>query len=375
MSITVREVTDKKGLKEFVDYPYRLYKDHRYFVPALRFDELATLRRDKNPAFEYCEAKYWLAYRDGEVVGRIAGIWNKAYIEKWKNNYLRFGWIDFEDDQEVVNALLAEVEDWAKANGMDAVHGPLGFTDFDKEGMLIEGFDQLGTMATNYNYPYYPLLMESAGYRKDIDWLEYKIKLPAEVPARLEKIAAVVKKRLGLQVVQAKKRKDILRYAKELFALTNSAYSQLYGVVPLTEKQIAFYTRQYFSFIQLDLVPLVVDRDGRLVAFGLALPSLSIALQKAKGSLLPVGFYHVLRALKKNRLGDLYLIAVNDALQGKGVNALVMCAMTRSFINSGFEYAESNPELESNKQVQAMWQHYDVEQHKRRRCYIKRLSR
>jgi len=373
MSITVREVTDKKGLKEFVDFPYRLYKGHRYFVPALRFDELATLRRDKNPAFEYCKAKYWLAYRRGEVVGRIAGILNTAYIEKWKNNYLRFGWIDFEDDQEVVNALLAEVEDWAKANGMNAVHGPLGFTDFDREGMLIEGFDQLGTMATHYNYPYYPLLMEGAGYRKDIDWLEYKIKLPAEVPARLEKIAAVVQKRLGLQVVQAKKRKDALRYAKELFELTNSAYSQLYGVVPLTDKQIAFYTRQYFSFIRLDLVPLVVDRDGRLVAFGLALPSLSIALQKAKGSLFPVGFYHVLRALKKNPLGDLYLIAVNDDLQGKGVNALVMCAITRAFINSGVEYAESNPELESNRQVQAMWQYYDAEQHKRRRCYIKRL--
>lgn len=373
MSIIVREVTDKRGLKEFIDFPYRLYKNHPQFVPPLRSDEEATLRRDKNPAFEYCEAKYWLAYRDGKIVGRIAGILNSAYIEKWRNNYLRFGWIDFEEDQEVVNALLAQVENWATERGMEAVHGPLGFTDFDNEGMLVEGFDQLGTLATIYNYPYYPSLLEKAGYRKDIDWLEYKIKLPTEVPAKLEKIAFLVKKRLGLQVVEAKKSKDVLRYAKELFELINSAYADLYGVVPLTERQVAYYTKQYFSFIRVDFVSLITDREGHLVAFGITMPSLSLALQKAKGSLFPFGFYHILMALKKNTLGDMYLIAVRKDLQGRGVNSLVMYELTKTYIKNGIEYAESNPELETNKQVQAMWQHYDAQQHKRRRCYIKQL--
>ncbi len=299
MSIVVKEVTSKKELKAFINLPYRLYKDHPYYVPPLSFDEEGTLRKDKNPAFDYCEAKYFLAYKDGKVVGRVAAILNHAFIEKWKNKYMRFGWIDFEEDIEIPKALLAEVEKWAKEKQLDAIHGPMGFTDLDHEGMLVQGFDQLGTLAAIYNYAYYPKFMEALGFSKDADWVEYKIKIPKTIPEDFEKMASIVKRRLKLTVVQAKKPKEILPYTKELFELINSCYSHLYGVVPLSDKQIAYYTKQYFSFIKTEFVPLILDQNGKLIAFGVTMPSLSKALQKAKGALLPFGLFHLLSALKK----------------------------------------------------------------------------
>ena len=373
MPIVIKEVVNKKQLKDFINFPYRLYKNHPYFVPPLRFDEAATLRKDKNPAFDYCEARYWLAYKNNTIVGRIAGIFNKAYIEKWKNNWLRFGWIDFEKDENIAKALITEVENWAKEKGMTAVHGPMGFTDLDHEGMLVAGFDQLGTLATIYNYPYYPAFLEKLGYTKDVDWVEYKITLPKIVPENLAKIASIVERRFNLQIVQARKAKDILPYAKDIFTLINSAYSDLYGVVPLTEKQIQNYTKQYFSFIRTDFVPLVLNKEGKLIAFGITMPSLSIALQKSGGSLFPFGFYHKLRALKKNNLADLYLVAVDKDYQGKGVNAMLMHELAKTYLKNGILHAESNPELEMNKKVQSFWHHFDAVQHKRRRCYIKQL--
>lgn len=373
MSVSIKEVTDKKLLRAFIEFPDRLYKGNPYFVPALRFDEEATLRKDKNPAFDYCESRYWLACKDGRVVGRIAGILNKAYIEKWKNPYMRFGWIDFEEDPEIVNALLSQVENWAKEKGMTAVHGPLGFTDLDHEGMLVEGFNQLGTMATIYNHPYYPVLLEKFGYVKDADWVQYKIKMPHVMPEKLVKMASIVQRRLNLSVVPLRSSKDILPYADDIFDLINAAYSDLYAVVPLTEKQVKYYTKQYFSFIRPEFVSLVVDKEGKLVAFGITMPSLSVALQKAKGSLFPFGFIHILKAMRRNPLGDLYLVAVRKDLQGKGVNAMFMHELTRTFIKNNIEYAEANPELENNLPVQSLWKHYDAVQHKRRRCYIKQL--
>jgi GNAT superfamily N-acetyltransferase len=373
MSITIKEVTTNKELNAFIDLPYRLYKNHAYFVPPLKFDEKATLRKDKNPAFDYCEARYWLAYKDNKVVGRIAGILNKSYIEKWGNKYMRFGWIEFEEDETIAKALINEVENWAKEKGMTAVHGPLGFTDLDHEGFLVEGFDQLGTLGALYNHPYYPKFFEKFGYTKDADWVEYKITLPTEVPEKMAKLADVVARRYNLKLVEAKKAKDILPYTKAIFELINEAYSELYGVVPLTDNQIEYYTKQYFSFIRPDFVPLVVDANGKLVAFGITMPSLSKALQKAKGSLLPFGFAHILKAIKKNDLADLYLVAVRKDFQGKGVNVLLMHELCKVYIKNGIKYAESNPELETNKKVQSIWDHFDTVQHKRRRCYIKQL--
>jgi ribosomal protein S18 acetylase RimI-like enzyme len=374
MNIVIEEVKNARQLREFIDFPIRLYRDSPYYVPALRFDEKRTLRKDKNPAFDHCEARYWLAYKQGRVVGRIAGIWNKAYIDKWSHRYMRFGWMDFEEDQAIVRALIGEVEAWARELQMTAVHGPMGFTDLDHEGMLVEGFDLPGTLATIYNHSYYPDLLEKAGYRKDVDWVEYRIKVPENIPAELERVSALVEQRFRLHLVKARRAKDILPYAKEIFDLINTTYAHLYGVVPLTDRQVRYYTQQYFSFIRTDFVPLIIDEKGKLIAFGITMPSLTVALQKAKGSLFPLGFSYVLRALKKNDVADLYLVAVDKAWQGRGVVAMLMREVTKTYIANGIKYAESNPELETNRNIRTLWEHYEVVQHKRRRSFIKFLN-
>lgn len=371
--IEVKEVTDEKLMNAFLDFPYRLYKGNAHYVPPLRFDEKDTLNKDKNPAFDYCESKYWLAFKDGRVVGRIAGILNKAYVEKWKNKYLRFGWIEFEEDAAIAKALMDMVESWAKELGMTAVHGPLGFTDLDHEGMLVQGFDQLGTMAALYNHPYYPEFIEKLGYTKDVDWVEYKVKVPEVVPEKLEKTASLVQRRLGLTIVKAKKAKEILPYAHEIFDLINSAYADLYGVVPLTEKQIQSYIKQYFGFMRTDFISIVLDKEGKLAAFGITMPSLSKALQKCGGKLFPFGFIYILLAMRKNDLSDLLMVAVRKDLQGKGVNALLIHETAKSYIKNGIKYAETNHELEHNTKVQSIWDDFDSVQHKRRRCFIKHL--
>lgn len=374
MSILLKEVTDKKALKAFIDFPYCLYKNHPYYIPPLRFDEEATLRRDKNPAFDYCEARYWLAYENDKVVGRIAAIVNKAYIEKWNCRHIRFGWIDFEDDEKIAQALIAKVEEWGRELGMEAVHGPLGFTDLDHEGMLVEGFDQRGTLAALYNHAYYPFLIEKEGYSKHTDWVEYKINIPAAMDERLEKIASLVKRRQQLNVVRFRKAKELLPYAPAIFDLINTTYADLYGVVPLTERQVQYYTKQYFSFIRPDFVSVITDKDGTLAAFSITMPSLSKGLQKSRGRLFPFGFIHLLKALRKNQVADLLLIAVRKDLQGKGVNSLLMCETLKSYIKNGIKIAEASHQLEDNKKVQSLWEHFDATIHKRRRCYIKYLD-
>lgn len=375
MRITVKEVTDKKGLRTFIRFPHRLYKAHPCFIPPLLLDEEGTLRQDKNPAFEYCDARYWLAYKDDKVVGRIAGIVNKAYIQKWGRRYIRFGWLDFEEDESIARALIKKVEEWGKSLYMQAVHGPLGFTDLDHEGVLVDGFDQPGTIAALYNHAYYPSLLEKAGYRKDTDWLEYTIRIPDKMDERLEKIAGIVQRRQNLQAVRLRKTKDVLPYVPAIFDLLNTAYADLYGVVPLTEKQIRYYTKQYFSFIHPDFVSLITDRENKLAAFSITMPSLSKALKKANGRLFPMGFWHLLKALKKNNRADLLLIAVRKDLQGKGVNAMLMYETLKAYIKNGITVAEASHQLEDNKQVQAMWEYFDASVHKRRRCYIKYLDK
>jgi GNAT superfamily N-acetyltransferase len=374
MSIEIREVTDRKALGAFIAFPHQLYKGNPNYVPPLRFDELSTLRKDKNPAFDYCEARYWLAYKSGRVVGRIAGIINHAHIDKWKQKQIRFGWIDFEEDLDVLRALLDKVEAWGRERGLDAIHGPLGFTDLDFEGMLVDGFEHKGTLAALYNYPYYPKLLESAGYQKHTDWLEYRVTVPRQMDERLKKLADLVERRLGLSVVPLKKSKDVLPYASQVFELINSAYSDLYSTVPLTEKQIRYYTSKYFSFIKPEFVKLVVNREDRLVAFSITMPSLTGALQRAKGRLFPFGFVHLLKAMRGNHLADLLLIAVHPKLQGKGVNALLLRETLSSYVQHGIRYAEAGHQLEDNKKVLAIWNNFDAKPHKRRRCYIKALK-
>lgn len=374
MSIEIREIKTRRDLKKFIRFPHSIYKGNACWVPGLDFDEMNTLLKDKNPAFEVCEARCWLAYKDGKIAGRIAGILNRPYIEKWKNRYIRFGWIEFIDDEEVSKALLQTVENWAKEAGMTAVHGPLGFTDMDREGMLVEGFDRLGTMVTNYNHPYYPVHLEKYGYKKDVDWVEFESSAPTEIPKKIEEIAANVEEKLNLHTLKIKKAKELLPYAPRIFEVLDVAYSGLYGVVPLTKKQVEAYTKQYFGFIRPDFVSVVVDENDRVVGFGITMPSLSKALQKARGKLFPFGFIHLLHALKKNDMADLYLIGLLPEYQGKGVNALILSEIGKSFIRNGIVHVETNPELEQNVKVQAQWKFFDMHQHKRRRVFIKHIA-
>jgi GNAT superfamily N-acetyltransferase len=371
MDVRIKEVTTLKGLKSFIHFPFELYRGNPNWVPTLLFDELNTLRRDKNPAFEHCQARYWMAYRDGCIVGRVAAILNQRHIEKWGQRYMRFGWIDFIDDPSVSEALMKTVEAWAKEAGMTAVHGPLGFTDLDREGMLVDGFEELGTLATIYNHPYYPKHMEKLGYVKDTDWMEYEFSVPLEPNETIARIADIAMRRNKLKLLDLRNKKELRFYAKELFQLLDDEYKHLYGVVPLTEKQVEAYIDQYFGFVTPDFVPIVMDQNNRMVAFGIVMPSLSLALQKTKGKLFPFGFIYLLGALKKNDRADLYLVAVRTEYQGKGVNAILMNKMHSVFNKLGITKVESNPELETNQNVQGQWKYYEKRQHKRRRVFIK----
>ena len=330
-TIEIKEVSSISGLKTFINFPFTLYAGNPYWVPTLRSDDLNTFRKDKNPAFEFCEAKYWLAYKDGKVAGRVAGIINRRHIEKWGQSYARFGWIDFIDDPDVCRALLKTVEDWAQSEGLEAVHGPLGFTDMDREGMLVEGFDELSTLATFYNHPYYATHMLAAGYVKDIDWVEFELRIPPKPDEKIARLADALMRRYDLRLLSFKNKKEMLRYAGAVFELFQEAYQHLYGFTLLSRRQVDAYIKQYFGFMSPDFVPMVVDAQDRMVAFGITLPSLSLALQKSNGRLFPFGFIHLLRALNKNDKGDLYLVAVSHEYQGRGVNAILINRMIEVF--------------------------------------------
>ncbi len=372
--VQIKEVETLKDLKAFIRFPHALYHKNPYWVPALFFDEYNTLRRDKNPAFEHCRAKYWLAYREGRIVGRVAAILNDKHFEEWNQRYLRFGWVDFVDDPAVSEALFKTVESWAVENRIEAVHGPLGFTDLDREGMLVEGFDEVGTLATIYNHPYYPEHMERMDYTKDIDWVEYEIPVPEGPVEKISRAAEIALRRNHLKILQVRSKKELLAYGDELFQLLDAEYQSLYGVVPLTEKQMKAYIQQYFGFVTPEFVPVVLDEHDKMVAFGVVMPSLSRALQKSKGRLFPFGFIHLLKALKKNERADLYLIAVKSEYQGRGVNAILMDHILKVFQKHGITKAETNPELETNLDVRGMWKLFDARQHKRRRIFIKYLN-
>lgn len=375
MAVVIKEVTGKKELKKFVKFNIELYKGNPYHVPGLIEEEMMTLDRKRNPAFELGEAIYFLAYRDGKIVGRIAGMINHRSNEVWNQKSARFGFVDFIDDDEVVDALFHAVEQWAKERGMDQLHGPLGFTDMDHEGMLIEGFDQIGTMATIYNYPYYPRQMERMNYEKDHDWKEFKIYIPEKVPEKHLRIGEIVKKKYGLKTLKFKSRKDIWPYAHKIFKALNTAYTPLFGFAPLTDKQIDYYVNMYIPMIRLDMVTVIIrEADDEVVGFGISLPHLSKALQKAKGRFLPFGFIYLLKALKsKPKVVDLYLTGVLPEYQGKGVNALLFNDLIPVYIKLGTVYAESNPELEVNNAVQAQWDYFRQEHHKTRRAFKKEL--
>jgi GNAT superfamily N-acetyltransferase len=371
--VDIREVRSRAELRAFVTFSERLYRGNPYYVPKLVDDEMKTLRRDKNPAFEYCDARYWMAYKDGVPVGRIAGIISHRYIETWKQKRARFGWVDFIDDPDVSAALLGTVEQWAKEQGLDGVHGPLGFCDMDREGMLIEGFDELDMLITIYNHPYYPVHLERLGYAKDVDWVEFQVKRPEVMPENVDRIARIVMQRTKLRLLETRHRRDLLPYIDRIFALINDTYKELYSVVLLSDRQIQYYTKAFLGFINHEYVTVILDEQNQVAAFGVAMPSLSKALQRCRGHLFPFGFIHILRALKKNDTLDLLLTAVRSDLQNKGLNAVIINEIWKSAGRHGIKQAETGPELETNEKIQSQWKHFDSRQHRRRRCFYKAI--
>ncbi|MBQ9073150.1 MAG: N-acetyltransferase [Muribaculaceae bacterium] len=376
MALEIKPVAPvKKELRRYVQFGIDLYKNNPYFVPPLIFDEVDTLLPDKNPAFEFCTAQSFMAYRDGKPAGRITGIINDVVNRRTGENTLRFGFVDFIDDAEVVDALFDAVARWGRSQGMTSIVGPMGFSDLDHEGMLTEGFEELGTMATIYNYPYYPAHMERMGFEKDAQWVEYRMTVPDKVPDKYQRIAEIVRKKYDLRVLKFTNRKELKdRYGQALFELINESYDKLYGYSPLTQKQIDHYIGMYLGILRLDCVCVIVDSDDNLVGVGISLPSFSKALQRGRGRLFPFGWWHIIKALKAhNDIVDLMLVAVKPEYQSKGVNALLFADLLPTYIKNGYKFAESNPELEDNAAVQLQWQYFERRQHRRRQAYRKSL--
>ena len=375
--VEIKEVTTKADLGLFVQFYYDLYRGNDCAVPFLYSEEMATLRSDKNPSFECCESKYFLAYKDGKIAGRVAAIINRRANERWNCHQVRFGWFDFIDDIDVSTALLKAVEDWGIEKGMNEIAGPLGFIDTDREGMLVEGFDQLSTMYINYNYPYYPQHIERMeGFRKDNDYLEMKVKVPEVVPEKFAKLTEMVKKRYGLRVHKFTRRELIEQnYGRRVFQLLNATYKDLYGFSQLSETQVDKLVNDYIKIADLNLVTAIMDGD-KMVGFGITFPSFSRALQKTRdGRFLPFGWWHLLKILKwhKTPIVDLLLIGVLPEYRAKGANALIFDDLIRQFQAYGFEWAETGPQMETNEGVLSHWQYLESINHRRHRCYRKKL--
>lgn len=376
MAILIKAVTSRKDLKIFARFANNLYKGSRFYVPSMPWDDLNTFDKDKNGAFEFCEAGFYLAYRGSEVVGRVAAIVNSKANEAWKVRQVRFGWFDFIDDIEVSRALLDKVIEFGRERGMTQIVGPLGFTDFDPEGMLVDGFDRLSTMALIYNHPYYPEHMRKLGYVKETGWVEYRITIPEELPERHIKLARLVMERNGLKIRKLTRRQvKKEKYGRKLFELINETYCVLYGYSLLSEKQIDLYVDVYLGLVDLRMVTFIEDSEGNLIAAGVTMPSLSEALQKCRGELLPFGWWHLLKSmyLKKPDTLDLLLVGVKPEWQNKGVNSLLFLDLFKTVKDMGFKYAETNANLETNAKVQAMWAPFEKELHKRRWVFAKEI--
>lgn len=375
MSVTIKQVSSKSELKKFIWFGINMYKDCPYAAPPLMLDDYMNLAKGKNPALDFCETAYFLAFKDNKIVGRIAGIINPVANDTWNQKNARFGWVDFIDDPMVSKALFQAVEEWAKSLGMNHIHGPLGFTDFDNEGALIYGYDQMGTLATIYNYPYYIQHYENLGFEKEADWNEYLITIPEVFPERYMRIAEIVKKKYNLRSLKFKTKKELVdNYAVKLFNLLNESYKHLFGFTKLNEAQIYYYIKLYFSFFRLDTIAVIVNPKDEVVALGIGMPSFTKALQKAKGKLFPIGWYYMLNALNKNDLIDLYLLSVHPDYQNKGINSIVFSELMPNAVKNGYKFAESNPELITNIKMSSHWDEFEHVNHKRRRAYSKSIN-
>lgn len=371
--IEVRKITSKEDIKKFVQFQMDLYKDNKYFVPPIIKDELAIFDPEKNQVFKNADCWMFLAYKDKKIVGRIAALINYIEINEQKKAKMRFGWLDMIDDLEVTKALLAQVEQLGKEKQLEFMEGPVGFSNMDKAGLLIKGFDEVSTMITWYNHPYYMEHLEQLGFKKAAEWVEFKFQPPNPIPDKINRFADIIAQRYSLRTLRFKTTKEILPYVDGMFDLLNKTYSSLITYVPIQQYQIELYKEKYLPFINPDFIELVVDQTGKLIGFAITMPSFSKALQKANGKLFPFGFIHLLRAKKKNTNAAFYLIGIDPEYQGKGVTAMMFRNVTQNFMNYGITKCETNPELEDNLAVQASWKNYDPILHKRRRTYKKEL--
>ncbi|OHD68011.1 MAG: hypothetical protein A2177_07875 [Spirochaetes bacterium RBG_13_68_11] len=376
MAIDVSVVKDRRDLKRFVTFPIGLLGGNPNYVPPLVSDDMSILSPQKNPAFENSEARQFLARRDGRIVGRVAAILNHPANLKYGTKNLRFGWFDAVDDPEVFAALFAAVEAWGRERGMETLTGPQGFTDLDPEGMLVEGFDELATIAEVWNPPYYPAGLERLGFIKEVDYIEFEARAPAGgIPERMQRLAEFALKRNKFRIARYRTAREIARArAKELFDLLDEAYAELYASTPLTDRQKWYYAKKYLPFINPDLVKVAVDENDRMIGFLISMPSLSRALQRARGRLFPFGFLHILRALKRFERLDFYLAGVKKEHRNKGVDLVMVVDVFRDALRYGIKVAESNPELETNRKIQAEWKFVETRQHKRRRIYRKAIA-
>ncbi len=377
MSVDIKIVESKKDLKTFIKIPFSIYKNDPYWVPPLVIDELATFNPAKNPAYTLADARLFVAYEGNKPVGRVVGILNHAANQKYNTKNMRFGWFESINDYEVAKALLDAVEDWGREAGMETLTGPHGFTDLDPEGMLVEGFDQLPTLAVFYNYSYYPEFMAKYGFEKEIDYIEFKCKVPYEtgIPEKLLRLAERIRERSNLTVLQLHSRKDIKTWGPAVMDLIDESYNEIYGSVPLTPQLIQYYVDKYLTMIDPNLIKIVTDSDNKLVGVMVTMPSFSRAFQKARGHLFPFGWYHLLKGLKQREIIDFYLAGIKEKYRGKGVDLLMVVEIVKTVFEKGFKFTESNPELENNTKIQAQWKYFNPEQHKRRRIYRKNIGK
>ena len=376
MAVEIKQVTTLRELKKFVRFGNDFYKDCEYFCPQLIMDELNTFNAKVNPAHEVCEHVLYMAYRDSKIVGRIAGIINHAANARWNVKHVRFGWIDFIDDQEVSFALLDAVAAWGKSKGMEKINGPVGFTDFDHQGLLLEGYDHLAPMASLYNYPYYVRHLEAYGLVKEADWIEYQINPQTELPDRFMRMDQIVRERTKVRVDKVRSAKELVKkYGTQYIDVIDVAYQKLYNFQPLTDRQKKYYCDSYFPILNFDFVTVVVNEKDEVVAVGVGMPDISNALRKCKGSLFPFGWYHLLKALRAKQMEafDLLLIAVRPDYQDKGLNAVIIADQHPYFVKYGIKRVETTSILETNTKNQTHWELFPHKIHKRRRAYLKEM--
>ena len=372
MSVQIKEASSATDLKAFVNFPFTLYKGNRFWVPPIKNDEVKALRAESNPAFDFCKTKFWLATQNNTIVGRIGGIINSLEIEKTGEKTARFTRFETIDDPGVSKALLQTAEGWAKTNGMTAIHGPLGFSNLDHQGVLVEGFDFLPSIASEYHHPYYQKHIEQNGYEKEMDWVEFRLTL-AEVPEKAMRLNEAIQQRYGLTVKRFSSTEELRQYGERIFSLLNEAFSDLFSMVPLNDRMKQYYINRYLGFINPDFALVVEDKDKNPAGFIITMPSLSEAMQKAKGSLLPFGWWHIKNALKHPKVVDILLTAVHPKLQAQGVPAILITEMQQIMLKSGAKYAETTGIIETNQKAIQVWKNYEHIQHKRKRCYRKAL--